>query len=93
MYGLPQAGRLAFNDLVQYLAPYGCAHVQHTPGVWINKKQNITFTLVVDDFVIKHNLPHNMQHLIDALKAKHTIAVDMTGNLHIEVALKWDYEK
>ena len=90
IYGLPQAGLLAFNYLVQHLAPCGHAPVQHTPGLLTNKKNNVTFTLVVDDFGPKHNLPHNLQHLIENLKAKLTIVVGITENSCIGVALKWN---
>jgi hypothetical protein len=31
MYGLPQAGRIAFDDLVRHLEPYGYAPAPHTP--------------------------------------------------------------
>jgi len=33
MYGLPQAGRLAHDDLVQYMAGHGYIQVKFTPGL------------------------------------------------------------
>ena len=54
MYGLPQAGRLAHEELVTHLAPYGYTPVRFTPGLWVHNKLKTTFTLVVDDFGIKH---------------------------------------
>lgn len=53
MYGLPQAGAIAYQGLVQHLAPYGYEPSTVTPGLWLEKKLNLIFTLVVDDFRIK----------------------------------------
>jgi hypothetical protein len=50
MYGLPQAGRIAFDNLVMHLEPYGYTPAPHTPGLWRHKTRSTTFTLVVDDF-------------------------------------------
>ena len=33
IYGLPQEGRLAHDELVQHLSPYGYALVKFTPGL------------------------------------------------------------
>ena len=72
------------------LAPYGNVPVQHKPGLWMNKDQNMVFSLVVDHFGIKFNSLNNLQHLITALKTKNTTAVDITGSLHIGVNLDWN---
>ena len=34
MYGLPQAGILAENQLIRFLGSYGYSPVPHTPGLW-----------------------------------------------------------
>ena len=94
MYGLPQAGRLAHDELKTHLQPYGYKPVTYTPGLWVNEKRNISFTLVVDDFGIKYDLSNNhLKHLIYALEQKYTITVDMTGNLFCGVTLDWNYNK
>jgi hypothetical protein len=94
MYGLPQAGRLAHDELKTHLAPYGYKPVTYTPGLWVNIKRKISFTLVVDDFGIKYDLSNNnLKHLIYALEQKYTITVDMTGNLFCGVTLDWNYDK
>jgi hypothetical protein len=49
MYGLPQAGKLANNALVKYLAPCGFAPCAVTPGLWKDEHSDLMFTLVVDD--------------------------------------------
>jgi len=94
MYGLPQAGRLAHDGLKQHLAPYGYAPVTYTPGLWVNKRRQISFTLVVDDFGIKYDLSNNhIHHLINALEKKYTITIDMSGSLFCGVTLDWRYDK
>jgi hypothetical protein len=35
MYAPPQAGILAYNQLVTHLAQHGYAPCTHTPGLWI----------------------------------------------------------
>ena len=34
IYGLPQAGRLANQQLTEFLEPHGYYEVDHTPGLW-----------------------------------------------------------
>eukprot|EP00979_Chaetoceros_neogracilis_P013015 scaffold3616_cov315-Chaetoceros_neogracile.AAC.1 len=50
MYGLKEAGKIAFDQLVKKLAPFGYSPVEHTPGVWKHKTRKTVFTLCVDDF-------------------------------------------
>ena len=37
VYGLPQAGKLAYNQLVRQLDPHGYVPCCHTPGLWRHK--------------------------------------------------------
>jgi len=57
MYGLPQAGILAYNRLVTHLALSGYTPVQHTPGLFRHATRPVTFSLVVDDYAITPGLP------------------------------------
>jgi hypothetical protein len=52
MYGLPQAGRLSNNDLVDHLAQHGYLQSKTKPGLYQHVTRTITFCLVVDDFAI-----------------------------------------
>jgi hypothetical protein len=54
MYGLKQAGLLANQLLQTWLAPFGYYPARHTPGLWLHKTRPISFTLVVDNFAVKH---------------------------------------
>ena len=46
MYGLPQAGRLANNQLIKKLAPHGYVPCPLTPGLWKHQTRNTVFSLV-----------------------------------------------
>ena len=43
MYGLPQAGILAEQQLIRFLGRYSYAPVRHTPGLWRHTWRSISF--------------------------------------------------
>ena len=90
MYGLPQAGKLAHDDLVKHLATVGYFPVKHTPGLFQNKSQSIQFTLIVDDFGVKYTNTAALHHLINHLKKKYSITEE-PGTIYSGIHLKWDY--
>ena len=91
MHGLPQAGRLAHEELVAHLAPYGYSPVRFTPGLWTHNKLKTTFTLVVDDFGLKHLSMQDAMHLKQALETKYAVTIDYSSSLYIGVSLNWNY--
>ena len=54
MYGLPQAGLLANNQLEKRLNKHGYWQSKLVPGLGKHDKRPIHFTLVVDDFGVKY---------------------------------------
>ena len=90
MHGHLEAGQLAHNKLVNYLKPYGYEQVRLTPGLWTNKQNSIAFTLVVDNFSIKYK-EKNINYLINVLKEKYTITIDIRSSLFCGVTLEWQY--
>ena len=64
MYGLKQAARLAFDNLIKLLAPDGYYPVRESPGLWKHKTRSTIFTLCVDDFGIKYASQEDADHLI-----------------------------
>jgi hypothetical protein len=92
MYGLPQAGHIAFDDLVLHLEPYGYVPAPHTPGLWRHKTRPTTFTLVVDDFGVKYTSLDDVNHLVSALEDKYKIKEDWTGSLYTSLTIDWDYD-
>ena len=82
MYGLPQAGKLAYNQLVRKLEPHGYAPCCHTPGLWRHKWRPILFSLVVDDFGVKYVGRAHAEHLVTTLRKYHTLKTDWAGTLY-----------
>jgi hypothetical protein len=76
MYGLPQAGRLANDQLQRFLAPHGYRPCPITPGLWKHDTRPISFVLVVDDFAIKYIDRADADHLPDALKTEYHVKID-----------------
>ena len=54
MHGLSQARQLAHNELVAYLASYGYSSIKFIPSLQTHNTLKTIFTLVVNDFRIKH---------------------------------------
>eukprot|EP00957_Ditylum_brightwellii_P117289 8945524-Ditylum_brightwellii.AAC.1 len=91
MYGLPQAGKIANDQLIKHLAKFRYSPAQHTPGLWKHKDRDVSFCLVVDDFGIKYTNENNLRHLIRALQQLYTITIDHNSNLFCGITLQWDY--
>ena len=92
MYGLPQAGRIANDQLQRHLQKYGYVHSTTMNSLWTHKERNTVFTLVVDDFGIKYTSKSNDEHLINALQDLYRIMVDWHGPHFIDINLAWDYK-
>jgi hypothetical protein len=73
------------------LAKYGYAPVRHTPGLWRHATRPILFSLVVDDFGIKHVGRQHANHLLSALRDLYSVTVDWTGSKYLGLTLEWDY--
>lgn len=92
MYGLPQAGRLAYEQLLPYLEQAGYIRAGITPGLFKHKTRPIQFILVVDDFGIKFKSQEDLDHLINHLKKKFRVTVG-DGSLYCGINIDWDYNK
>jgi hypothetical protein len=93
MYGLPQAGRLANDQLIKLLAPHGYHPTPLTPGLWTHKLRDIVFSLVVDDFGVRYTSQADADHLLDTLRQHYQVSVDWTGTRYCGLTLAWDYER
>ena len=91
IYGLPQAGLLAYKLLVDRLAKHGYEPCNITTGLWKHKTRPIMFILTVDDFGVKYTGKHNAIHLLQALWQHYEIAVDWSGTQYCGLNIKWDY--
>ena len=92
MYGLPQAGRIANDQLVAFLAPHGYHPVAITPGLWKHDTRDIFFTLVVDDFGVKYTNRDDADHLMNTLKLHYKVSEDWDGLRYCGLTIAWDYD-
>lgn len=93
MYGLPQAGILAYQLLVERLAKHGYHPVRHTPGYWRHISKPTTFVLVVDDFSTKYLNRADAEDLLTILRQWYTVKADWSGSLYCGITTTWDYER
>ena len=52
MHGQKQAGKIAYDELVKYLKPFGHSPTKYTPEYWRHETKHIYFVLYVDNFSI-----------------------------------------
>ena len=71
LYGLKEAGILAFNQLVKKLAPHGNEPMPFTPGLWCHYMKRTTFALCV-----KYFYTADATHLINAVKAHYDLTIE-----------------
>jgi hypothetical protein len=79
MPGLKQAGRIANDRRQKHQAKFGHSPIPCTPSLWQHNSRPVTFSLVVDDFGIKHVGQAHADHLIHALQQLYQISIDWTG--------------
>ena len=89
IYGLPQAGKLAQDQLVTHLKHYGYNQAPNSPCLFVHETRPIAFTLVVDDFGVKVVGEENKTHLINCLKEKYEITINNKGDKYLGIHLKW----
>jgi hypothetical protein len=93
MYGLKEAGVIAFKQLVKRLAPHGYEPMPFTPGLWRHRTKRTTFVLCVDDFGVKYFSKPDAMHLVDALQEDYKITIDWAGELYCGLTLDWHYDE
>jgi hypothetical protein len=91
MYGHPVAGRIANADLVEHLGQHGYIQDPNIPSFFENAINQVSFTLVVDDFGIKYTGADTLKDLIRVLELRYIIKVDMSGKKYVGIRLDWDY--
>jgi hypothetical protein len=62
MYGLPQAGCLANDQLIKHLSGNGYHQSENTTGLFTHTTLPIAFCLVVDDFFVKYTGESTAEH-------------------------------
>jgi hypothetical protein len=83
MYGLPQAGKLAQDQLSRRLNEVGYYQSKTTPGYWKHEWRPISFTFVVDNFGVKYVNKADVQHLMSVLTEHYKIGTDWEGSQYM----------
>ena len=91
IYGLPQSGKLAKDQLTAHLAKHGFHEREHTPCLFYHDTRKITFSLVVDDFGVKYTDRADVEFLISVLESEYELHVDWSGNKYLGISLEWNY--
>ena len=91
LYGLPQAGKIAQDNLVKLLRLHGYTQCEHTPCTFRHATRNITFALVVDDFGVKYSSKDDAEHLIAALQTQYVLKTNWTGDKFLGLKLDWNH--
>jgi hypothetical protein len=87
IYGLPQAGRLAQDKLIQTLGGSGYIQAANTPCLFRHVSNSITFTLVVDDFAVKYKSVDDVEHLITTLRKVYELTEDWKGSRYLGMSI------
>jgi len=86
VYGLPQAGILANKQLRHHLQKYSYNQIS-THGLFIHTTRDITFTLVVNDFVIVCTSIDDLNRIRSAVKPLYTTTFENSGALYCGMKL------
>ena len=92
MYGLPQAGRIAYEKLLTHLAKGGYIPTGITAGLFKHRTRPIQFCLVVDDFGVKYIHRRDCEDLITHLEKEYKTVTDWDGNTFCGIHLHWQYD-
>ena len=68
MYGLPQAGKVASDELLPRLKKAGYVPTGRIPGLFKHTTRMVYFALVVDDFLVMYTDLQDFAHLSMTLK-------------------------
>ena len=100
MYGLPQAGRVASDELIPRLEAAGYMRTKTTPGLFKHKTNSVVFCLTVDNFGVKYTLKEGASdpredalHLRDTLKKYYPITEDWEGDSYCGLDVTWNYNE
>jgi len=87
IYGLPQAGFLAQEQLFAHLAAHGFHQAPNTPCLFRHDTRNIMFTLVVDDFGVKYSNLVDFEFLADILRKRYTMTTTSQATQYLGMTI------
>ena len=89
---MKQATLLAYNKLVNHVAPHGYHPVPHSLGLWTYKTRLTRFCLCVDNFGIKYFRKDDVKYLIDILQKSFEVSCDWEGRHYCGLTIDWQYD-
>ena len=90
-YGLKQAGYLAFKQLEKSLNAEGYYQPKLTPGLWLRKTRNISFTLAAGGFGACCKSKADAERLASALEERYPTKAGWKGGKRTGTGLGWGY--
>ena len=93
MYGLKQAARLARDQLIENLKPFGYSPSVEAPNIWVHTTRRTKCCLCMDEFGVKYFLEEDAQHLIQVLQHSYSITINKTGSNFCGLQLDWNYQE
>ena len=89
IYGLKQDMIIANQELVKHMAPFGYHPVKQTPGIWVHDSKRTIFSLVVDNLCVQYCSIEDSENILNAIRSKYLITVDMAATVYIGIKLEW----
>ena len=93
IYGLSYAGIITQVLLTKRLEKHDSFQSDKTPGFWTDKLRPISFTLIVDNFGVKHVGKEHADHLIRVLKEHYVVEKDWLGKKYCGITIDWDHNR
>jgi hypothetical protein len=91
MYGLPQAGLLAKQELEEHLAAGGYHQSPTVPCLFVHDTNGVMFSLVVDDFGVTYTDPAGAEHLHQHLAQRYPLRANWTPKKYLGITIEFDY--
>ena len=91
MYGSPQAGLLAQEQLIETLKEPGYHQNKLVPGLCQRNTRPITSTLIADDFGANNTNKKDAEQLMSVLKKHYTITENWKGKSYTGMHIQRDY--
>lgn len=93
LFGLPQSGKLAQDELIPRLVAAGYHPLPNTPMCFANESKSVIFALVVDDFGISATSPEAKDHLLQTLREHYPITDDPLGRKFLGMRVEHDRQQ
>ena len=89
IYGLPQAGILSQQRLVNHIKTYGYTECENTSCLFQHQTRHTNFTLVVDNFLVKYDSEHDANHLLSALSQIYSLLTNWDATLYFGMTIRY----